>query len=476
MDRIIKVLIVEKGDYCHYFFSKIICFDNFQYNTESMIEDALNICEKIPFDLIMFNLDMVNNGTVGTVIKRIRDVAAKTSIVIVAEKKDAEETVRGMKSGASNVIFKPFLNIAEVKQEIMVTLEGDTAQDHVSREWDNGMAGCGLYDTYGIVGISPNVRQLYEVIKRIAPIDVNILIIGESGTGKELIAKAIHAHSQRSEKDFMAVNCGALPEGLVESSFFGYEKGAFTGANTRVAGYFEEADGGTIFLDEIGSMSQRAQVALLRVLQEKKYIRVGGTRALKVDARIIASTNTNLRQAMEEGQFRADLYYRLNVVSIKTAPLRERKEDIPVLVSYFIKQVSAKYGIPRKSITPQAMEILKDYNWPGNIRELENFIEGVVALTPQRKTLRSIDLEELKKRTQKAIGSGDMTILDHLLDVGYEEAKEGFERYYFMNLLQKKNGNIRHSARFAKIHPATLHRKINRLKIRPQENRNRARA
>ena len=466
MVRIIRVLIIEKKDYCHYFFSKIIRFEDFHYHIVSTIDEAFVSCEKESFDLIILNMDINLDGALASNIKRIHDFNGRIPLIIVADKRDAVKTIEGMKSGAANVIFKPFLNIAKIRQEIINTLRLISSENYDETPFRHyGNTSLDIQNRYGIVGNSAYTSQLYEIILRIAPIDVNILIIGESGTGKELIADAVHSLSPRSKENFVTVNCGALPEGLIESSFFGYEKGAFTGADKRRTGYFEEADGGTIFLDEIGSMSKRSQVALLRVLQDQTYTRVGGTKTIGVNTRIIASTNKNLRQAAENGNFRADLYYRLNVVSIKTAPLRERKEDIPILASHFVRQACTKYGIDMKHITPQAMAVLEGYDWPGNIRELENFLEGVIALTPPGKRIRSIDVEEIKKRSVKPLDM-EVQVPEELLNSSYEKAKKCFERYYFLNLLRKNNGNVTHSARFAKIHPATLHRKVNCLQIK----------
>lgn len=474
MERTMKVLIVEKKDYCLYFFSKVIRFDNFQYKIASTLSEALDLCEKEHFHLIILNLDMDKKINLNEDLKKLNDTSGMVPIVVVTEDKDPEKAVEGMKSGACNVIFKPFINIAKIKQEIMSALKkmpSKTINDTPFWYQDKGFSD-EVEDFCGIVGKSTYTRNLYEIIKRIAPIDVNILIIGESGTGKELIAKAIHANSHRAENNFVPVNCGALPEGLIESSFFGHEKGAFTGADKRMSGYFKEADGGTLFLDEIGAMSHKAQVVLLRVLQEQKYIKVGGTKTISTNVRIIASTNKNLRQAAEHGDFRADLYYRLNVVSIKAVPLRERKEDLPVLIDYFIKKTCSKYAFDTKKITPQAIALLESYHWPGNVRELENYIKSIIALVPSRKEMiNSSDVEEISRKRDGSFNGGPQPgdkILEQLLDLNYEEAKKCFEKHYFLNLLRKNNGNITHSARLAKIHPATLHRKMNHLQIRPQ--------
>lgn len=472
MERTMKVLIVEKKDYCLYFFSKVIRFDNFQYKIASTLSEALDLCEKEHFHLIILNLDMDKKINLNEDLKKLNDTSGMVPIVVVTEDKDPEKAVEGMKSGACNVIFKPFINIAKTKQEIMSALKrmpSKIINDTPFWYQDKGFSD--EVDFCGIIGKSTYTRNLYEIIKRIAPIDVNILIIGETGTGKELIAKAIHANSHRAENNFVPVNCGALPEGLIESSFFGHEKGAFTGADKRMSGYFKEADGGTLFLDEIGAMSPKAQVVLLRVLQEQKYIKVGGTKTISTNVRIIAAANNNLRQAVEHGDFRADLYYRLNVVSIKTVPLRERKEDIPVLIDYFMKKTCSKYTFDTKKITPQAIALLESYHWSGNVRELENYIKSIIALVPSRKEMiNSSDVEEISRKTDGSFNGGPQhgdKILEQLLDLNYEEAKKCFEKHYFLNLLRKNNGNITHSAQLARIHPATLHRKMNHLQIRP---------
>ena len=237
----------------------------------------------------------------------------------------------------------------------------------------------------GLVGKSPRLHEIAEIILQVAPTNVTVLISGESGTGKELIAQGIHKHSPRRFKPFIAVNCGALAEGVLESELFGHEKGAFTGAAARRKGVFELADGGTILLDEVGEMPLSTQVKLLRVLEEKEFMRVGGTEYINVDVRVIASTNRNLASAVERGNFRRDLYYRLKVVEIFMPPLRERREDIPLFVDTFIAQFAKENGIDFPGITEDAMQLLVNYAWPGNIRELKNLIESMVVLSPERK-------------------------------------------------------------------------------------------
>jgi transcriptional regulator with PAS, ATPase and Fis domain len=245
----------------------------------------------------------------------------------------------------------------------------------------------------GLEGKSAKLHEIAETILQVAPTNVTVLITGESGTGKELIARGIHKQSERRFKPFIAVNCGALAEGVLESELFGHEKGAFTGAASRRQGVFELADGGTILLDEVCEMSLATQVKLLRVLEEREFMRVGGTASIQVDVRVIASTNRNLKTAVDKGEFRRDLYYRLKVVEIFLPPLRERREDIPLFVETFIRQFSEENGIPFPGITPEAMQLLLNYSWPGNVRELKNLIESMVVLSPERK----IDAQDIPR-------------------------------------------------------------------------------
>lgn len=250
---------------------------------------------------------------------------------------------------------------------------------------------------WDIIGESDKMLEVKKTIEQIAPTDISVLIMGESGTGKEVVAKAIHQKSKRSSEQMVSVNCGAIPEGILESELFGHEKGAFTGAVSKRKGYFEVADKGTIFLDEIGEMSIYTQVKLLRVLEEREFLRVGGTVPIRVDTRVIASTNKNLVSAVNKNEFRRDLYYRLKAVTIHIPPLRERKEDIELLANLFLEEYHKKTSIPIKGISPEAMNVLKQYSWPGNVRELKNLIESLIILS-KGKVIKVSELPENIKR------------------------------------------------------------------------------
>lgn len=307
------------------------------------------------------------------VLRRLRAGGNKVPIIMLTAHGDVEQAVEAMKAGATEYLTKPF-DLEELKLAIEKALrmrglaaEVERLREELDRE----------YDVEGIVAAEPKMRGVIESIRKVAPTSATVLIYGESGTGKELVARAIHRLSERADRPFVSVSAGALPETLLESELFGYEKGAFTGAMTAKPGRFELANGGTLFLDEIGDISLAVQVKLLRVLQERRFERLGGTRSIEVDVRVVAATNRDLQQLIAEGGFRDDLFYRLNVVPLTLPPLRSRSKDIPPLVADFLEK--SKAGAKR--ITPEAIEALVTYQWPGNIRELENTIERVVILS-----------------------------------------------------------------------------------------------
>jgi Nif-specific regulatory protein len=314
---------------------------------------------------------------------------------------------------------------------------------------------------HNMVGESPVMRQVYQLISKVAPTDSTVLIQGESGTGKELAARAIHQNSKRANKPFMAVNCAALAESLLESELFGHEKGAFTGAVTQKKGRLETADGGTLFLDEVGEISPTLQVKLLRVLQEREFERVGGTRTIKVDIRLVAATNQDLEQVIEQGTFRQDLYYRLNVVSIEMPPLRSRREDIPLLASYFVEKYSAKCNRKVSGISAEARARLREYDWPGNVRELENAIERAVVLG----TTDHILLDDLPEAILEVGGAGGRE------SAKYHEAVARTKKQIILEAMEQAGGNYTEAARILEVHPNYLHRLIRNLNLREQLKR-----
>lgn len=326
-------------------------------------------------DLILLDLRMPRLDGMGA-LKEIKMIDPGIPVIMITAHGTTESAVQAMKMGALDYISKPF-DVEELKIQIRKALDVRDMKEQIEYLTEELKNRTGRV----IIGESPKMKRVLEMVEKVANSNATVLITGESGTGKELIANAIHYNSNRKDKPYVKVNCGAIPESLIESELFGHEKGAFTGAISRKLGRFERANGGTIFLDEVGELSPATQVKLLRVLQERQIERVGGTEVIDVDIRVIAATNRDLKKMVEEGAFREDLYYRLNVMPIELPPLRERKEDIPKLIRYFLKKYCDEMGKPDMDVSDNAMEALVSYSWKGNIRELENVMERLVILS-----------------------------------------------------------------------------------------------
>lgn len=313
-------------------------------------------------------------------------------------------------------------------------------------------------DFFGIIGKSKEMKKIYELVGKVSKTDCTVLIQGESGTGKELIARAIHYNSQRQGKPFLPINCGALPESLLESELFGHEKGSFTGAISTTKGVFEEAHGGTIFLDEIAEITPALQIKLLRILEGGDFKKIGSNKMFRVDVRIIAATNSNLIMAIKNNSFREDLYYRLNVVSINLPPLRERIEDIPFLAMHFLKKASEKFKKPLTSIAPEVIQSFTRYSWPGNIRELENFIESATILANST-TISPQDLPTLSEK----IGINPRKT--RLTDLPFYEARDLFEKDYIEKILSRCDGNISKGSKLGRISRKSLRTKAKKYNL-----------
>ena len=339
-------------------------------------EEALETLAQLRPDLVL--LDVLMPGIDGLVVlERIKEQDPRVPVLMLTATKTVKTAVTAMKLGAFDYVTKPF----DV-EELLIIVERatrDAARDAEleSLRWEVGRR----YSPDNIVGHSPRMQKIFRTIGMVAPLKTTVLVTGESGTGKELIAKAVHYQSPRADKPLVVLNCAAIPENLLESELFGHERGSFTDAVTKKLGQFELADQGTIFLDEVGELAPALQAKLLRVIEQGEFIRVGGKQSIRVDVRIIAATNRDLEQAMREGTFRSDLYYRLNVVSLHLPPLRERPEDLPLLIKHFITTKSVQLGIREKHLSPEAVDALLRYHWPGNVREIENVIERVLVLS-----------------------------------------------------------------------------------------------
>ncbi len=387
-------------------------------------------------------------------LKEIRESQHLTPVVMLTATKTLKTAVEAMKLGAYDYITKPF-DIEELK------IIADKALESRDLKIENRRLQTEVEDRYSfanIIGKSQEMREIYGIIRQIAERNSTVLIHGESGTGKELVARAIHYNSLRKSKPFVAVNCAAIPETLIESELFGHEKGAFTDAQTRRIGHFELAHEGTLFLDEISELSLPTQAKILRALQEREFIRVGGAKMVTVDVRLISATNKNLEELMSRGMFRSDLFYRINVVPMTIPPLRQRKEDIPLLVQHFLEKHA---GPGQKKISPEAMDILGAYDWPGNVRELENIIERVVVLS----SADSISPNELPS-TLKATSKVEQ-IKQGVLNgrISFEDAERDFEKDIILEALKKTNFIQTKAADLLGISRRILKYKMDKYKI-----------
>lgn len=374
-----KVLVVDNEKSMRDFLSIVLRKEGYFVETAEDGDHALKVLEKDIFDLVLTDMKMPRMSGLD-VLKALKDLSPETIVIMMTAYASAETAVEAMKEGAYDYLTKPF-QIDEVKLIIKNALERRKLRQE-NTQLRRELKGQATFTQ--IIGKSEKMKRVLDLVRKVADSKSNVLIYGESGTGKELIARAIHFNSARRDRSFVTVNCSALPEALLESELFGHMKGAFTGAIGNKEGLFEIAHEGSIFLDEIGETSLSIQVKLLRVLQEKEFRRVGGTKDLKVDVRIIAATNRDLEKMVAEGKFREDLYYRLDVIPIDLPPLRERPEDIPLLADFFLRKFNQSLTKEIEGIEPEAMRVLVNHEWKGNVRELENVVERAVALASHK--------------------------------------------------------------------------------------------
>jgi len=370
-----KILVVDDEKSMCDFLEIMLNKEGYEVTSTTSGEKALELLDNDLFSMVLTDVKMP--GVDGfEVLRKTKEVSPDTVVIMITAYGSPEGAVTAIKEGAYDYITKPF-RVEEVKLTIKKSLERSTL---IKENIRLRQAVEDRYKFWNLIGKSPKMQRVYELVEKVSQTKANVLITGESGTGKELVAKAVHFNSARKDRSFVTLNCGAIPENLLESELFGHMKGSFTGAIANKRGLLEMAEGGTLFMDEIGELPLPLQVKLLRVIQEREFKRVGGIEDIKVDVRIISASNQDLQQKVAHSSFREDLFYRLNVIQIKIPPLRERKEDIPLLVNHFVRKYSADTGKEIEGISPEALELLLGYNFAGNVRELENIIERSITL------------------------------------------------------------------------------------------------
>ncbi|MBI4217864.1 MAG: sigma-54-dependent Fis family transcriptional regulator [Elusimicrobia bacterium] len=453
-----KILVIDDEPEILENCRRILEFSGYRCQTCPSSPSAMDIFASDRPDLVLTDLRMPGKDGLD-LLREIRSLDSKVPIILFTAFATWETAVSAIKDGASDYIAKPIS-----KEQLLTAVEKCFRERRLEEENLRLKQELGLAFGFDkLVGASLPLKKVLETVRKIAPVEANVLIQGESGTGKELVARAIHRNSKRAQSGgrFVPVDCASLPENLLESELFGHEKGAFTDAQNSRPGLFEFADGGTIFLDEIGEMPVSLQAKLLRVLQEKQFRRLGSNRLINSDFRLIAATNRDLKKAVTEKRFREDLYYRLDVISIELPPLRERTGDVELLTLHFLQSFSRSNHLPIRGISRAALEKLKSYPWPGNVRELENVMERAVSLA----NTDQIQVEDLPENFRSGSEVGDSAYNGSFKEVR-TKVLESFYKNYFQRLLAKHRGNISRASEEARIDRKTVHRLLTRYQIR----------
>ena len=452
-----KILIVDDEEKIRNILKHILVDKDYLARTASSGENAIAIVDEFSPDLILMDQNMPGMNGIDAMVK-IKDKHPDQTVIIFTAYGSIPLAVEAIKQGAYDYISKPFDN-----EELMILINRALEHNRLTIELfklKNQLQE--KYSFNNIIGISPKIDQVLDQVSRVCEIDTTVLVQGESGTGKEIIVKAIHYHSQRKEKPLIMINCGAVPVNLLESEFFGHEKGAFTDAKGKKIGKFEQAHTGTLFLDEIGELPLESQVKLLRVLEDGKINRIGSNETISIDVRIIAATNKNLQKEVENGSFRLDLYYRLNIFTITIPPLRERKEDIPLLVEYFINKYNKKFNRSIKNVSKSTLSILQDYFWPGNVRDLENAIESAMILAKDD-VIKVDDLPlSIHGYTEDSeeMDLNEVGLEDHISSINKKIEKE-----LIYKALEKCHNNRETTAKLLKISRKTLFNKMKKYDL-----------
>jgi DNA-binding NtrC family response regulator len=449
-----SVLIIDDEAEIRESLETLLAMEGYDVETAATGQQGLNRIGQRTFDLILLDLALPDRNGLDILVD-LHDQDPGMAVIMITAYGTVENAVRAMQSGAANFVQKPWDN-----EKLLADVRAAIARHRAEEE--NVQLKRALKQRYNfeqIVGKGEAMLKIFDLVAQVAPSRSTILLQGESGTGKELIAKAIHLNSPRKDRPFVPVNTGSMPPDLLESTLFGHVKGAFTSAIASKKGLFEVADKGTLFLDEIGSMTMDTQSKILRVLQDRKFMHLGGIHELQVDVRIIAATNVDLRQLVREGKFREDLFYRLNVITIDLPPLRQRKEDIPLLVEHFLRKYSQENEREYRRVTPEALRPLVAYSWPGNVRELENVIERAVVLSS------GIEIGS-DLLPDQVVGRGTtLPVMDHRPDASLFDILEDCERRIIIDMLEKCNWNQTEAAERFHVPLSTLNQKIKRLSI-----------
>jgi two-component system response regulator PilR (NtrC family) len=458
-----RVLVVDDEEIMRDILETLLTREGYQVRLAATGQEGIELARAVAFDAAIVDVMLPGLDGIGT-LEELKKLDEDLPVVMITAFASVETAIAAMKRGAFDYITKPFKN-----DEVLVVLRNAVERRRLVDE--NRALKQSLQARHhrfsNIIGRSPKMRQVFDLVIQAAPSRSTVLVYGESGTGKELVARALHTHSPRADRPFVTVNSGSLPPDLLESNLFGHVKGAFTGAVYPKKGLFELADKGSIFFDEIGNIPLETQAKLLRVIQEREFMRLGGVETIKVDVRIIAATNVDLRRMMEEGRFREDLYYRLHVITITLPPLRERKDDIPLLAQHFLDKYGQENGKLGLEITPEALDLLMEYDWPGNVRELENVIERAVVLASGPRIGPDLVPDHVR-------GTRPFQIPHFVVPpegIPLKEVIGDFERRLIESTLEAAGGVQKRAAELLHIKPTTLNEMIKRYDIRPRRRR-----
>lgn len=448
------VLIIDDEQEICNSISMILEYEGYAVDSTTSAIEGLRKFNEQDFAAVLLDIQMPEmNGF--EVLKKIKEAKPSTSVIIISAHGSVENAIKATRLGAFDFLEKPI-----DRDKLLISVRNATEQAALKEE--NEEIKKTFVGEGEILGRSKAIQKILELIDKVAPLDTRVLITGENGTGKELVARAIHKKSERKDKPFIEVNCAAIPNELIESELFGHEKGSFTGAVSQRIGKFELANKGIIFLDEIGDMSLQAQAKVLRAIEEGRIERVGGGKKIEVDVRIIAATNKNLLEEIQKGNFREDLYHRLNVIPIHVPPLRERVEDIPILVEHFCKEITAKHKKPSVRFTDDAIKLLQEQPWTGNVRELRNIVERIIII---------VDKKEISAKDIEFLFSGSQASLDNLIETSnsFQEFKEKAEKAFILKQLKANDWNISKTAEILDIQRSHLYTKMRKYGIEKEE-------